>query len=111
MSLFGRNRWFVLAGGITLAFAVVSVALPRGPALTGIFDIGYFLLTLAVGVAMLANAWSERGANRRFWALMGSGCLLWACNQGGWVYFEVCATPLFQILRSWICFCSSTWFR
>ncbi len=89
MSLFGRNRWFVLAGGITLAFAVVSVALPRGPALTGIFDIGYFLLTLAVGVAMLANAWSERGANRRFWALMGSGCLLWACNQGGWVYFEV----------------------
>jgi signal transduction histidine kinase len=89
MSLFGRNRWFVLAGVTTLAFAVVSLALPRGPALTGIVDIGYFLLTLAVGVPMLANAWSERGANRRFWALMGSGCLLWACNQGAWVYFEV----------------------
>jgi signal transduction histidine kinase len=89
MSLFGRHRWFVLAGGITLAFAVVSVALPRGPALTAICDVGYFLLTLVVGVATLANAWSEQGANRRFWGLMGSGCLFWAFNQGAWVYFEV----------------------
>jgi signal transduction histidine kinase len=89
MSLFGRNRWFVLAGGITLAFAVVSLTVPRGPALTGIFDVGYLLITLAVGVAMLANAWSERGANRRFWALLGSGCLLWACNQAAWIYFEL----------------------
>ncbi|HWW14112.1 MAG TPA: ATP-binding protein [Candidatus Dormibacteraeota bacterium] len=89
MSLFARNRWFVLAGGITLVFAIVSLTVPRGRALTGIFDVGYFLLTLVVGVAMLANAWSERGANRRFWSLMGSGCLLWAFNQGAWIYFEV----------------------
>src|SRR5271155_1189051 len=89
MSLFGRNRWFVLAGGMTLAFAVVSATVPSGPVRTGIFDIGYLLLTLAVSVAMLAKAWSEQGANRRFWALMGSGCLLWACNQAAWVYFEV----------------------
>ena len=89
MSLFARNRWFVLAGGITLAFAVVSLTVPRGPVLTGISDIGYLLLSLVGGLAMLANAWSERGANRRFWALMGSGCLLWVCNQVAWVYFEI----------------------
>ena len=89
MSLFRRNRWFVLAGGITFAFAVVSLTVPRGPVLTGISDIGYLLLSLVGGVAMLANAWSERGANRRFWALMGSGCLLWVCNQVAWVYFEI----------------------
>jgi signal transduction histidine kinase len=89
MSLFGRNRWFVLAGGVTLAFAVVSLALPRGPALTAIFDVGYLLLTLAVSVATLAKAWHERDATRRFWALMGAGSLLWACNQAAWVYFEV----------------------
>jgi signal transduction histidine kinase len=89
MSLLGRNRWFVLAGGVTLAFAVVSLALPRGPALTAIFDVGYLLLTLAVSVATLTKAWHERDATRRFWALMGAGCLLWACNQGAWVYFEV----------------------
>ena len=89
MSLFGRNRWFVLAGGITLAFAVVSLTAPRGPVLTAISDLGYLFLSLVGVGAMLANAWSERGSKRRFWALMGSGCLLWVCNQVAWVYFEV----------------------
>ena len=89
MSLFKRHRGFALAGGITLAFAVVSLTVPRGPALTTIFDFGYLLLTLSTGGVMLANAWSSHGANRRFWALMGSGCILWACNQAAWVYCEV----------------------
>ena len=61
MNRFGQYRWFVLAGGITLAFAAVSLTVPRGPALTAISDIGYLLLYLALAVAMLANAWSERG--------------------------------------------------
>jgi signal transduction histidine kinase len=89
MSLLGRYRWFLLAGGITLAFAVVSVTVPRGRALTAITNIGYLLLILAVCAAMLANAWSSRGSNRHFWALMGSGCILWASHQVGWVYCEV----------------------
>jgi signal transduction histidine kinase len=89
MSWFGRFRWFVLAGGITLAFAVVSVTVPRGPVLTAIADGEYLLLTLIVGGAMLANAWSEQGVNRRFWALLGAGCILWASHQAGWVYYEV----------------------
>jgi uncharacterized membrane protein HdeD (DUF308 family) len=89
MSLFRRHRWFVLAGGTTLAFAVVSLTVPRGAVLTAIFDIGYLLLTLAAGGVMLANAWSEQAANRRFWALMGSGCILWSCNEAAWVYCEV----------------------
>lgn len=89
MSLFQRHRWFVLAGVMTLAFAVVSLTVPRGPVLAAIFDIGYLLLTLAAGWVMLANAWSTHGPNRRFWALMGSGCILWACNEAAWVYCEV----------------------
>ncbi|MFZ0307719.1 MAG: ATP-binding protein [Candidatus Sulfotelmatobacter sp.] len=88
MGLSGRNRWFLLAGGITLAFAAVSATVPRGPALTAMGDVAYLVLTLALGGVMLANAWSAQGANRRFWALMGSGCILWACNQAAWVYFE-----------------------
>jgi signal transduction histidine kinase len=89
MSRFGQYRWFVLAGGITLAFAVVSLTMARGPALAAISDIGSLLLYLAVAVAMLVNAGSERGANRRFWALMGAGSVLWAANQAAWVYCEV----------------------
>jgi len=89
MGLFGRYRWFVLACGITLAFGVVSLALPNGPVLTAVFDVGYLFLMLGAGVAMLATAWSAQGANRRFWALMGSGCILWAGDQAAWVYYEV----------------------
>jgi signal transduction histidine kinase len=89
MSLFQRHRWFVFAGGITLAFAVVSATLPRGLALTAVFDVGDLVVTLAVAATMLANAYSVRGANRRFWVLMGAGCVLWTFSQAAWVYFEV----------------------
>jgi len=89
MSLLRRHRWFALAGVITLAFAVVSLILRRGPVLTAIFDVGYLLLTVAASAAMLANAWSEQGVNRRFWALMGSGCILWAANVAAWTCYEV----------------------
>jgi signal transduction histidine kinase len=89
MSLFRGNRWFALAGGITLAFAVVSFTVPRGPVLTAITNLGYLLLLLTVSVAMLANAWTSRSADRYFWALMASGTILWVSHQAGWVYYEV----------------------
>ncbi|MFY9908762.1 MAG: HAMP domain-containing sensor histidine kinase [Candidatus Sulfotelmatobacter sp.] len=89
MSLFQRYRWFVLAGGITLAFALVSLAFPRGPALAAVFDVGYLLLMLVASVAMLATAWAEQGINRRFWLLMSAGFFLWACDAGAWNYYEV----------------------
>ena len=89
MSLFRRFRWFVLAGGITLAFAAVSLALSRGPLLTAVSDVTYFLLILAASVAMLRNAWSEQGVSRSFWFLMGAGCLIWALDLAVWNYFEV----------------------
>jgi signal transduction histidine kinase len=87
--MFQRYRWFALACGITLVFAAVSLTLSRGRALTAIFDVGYLLLILTVAVTMLANAWSDQGAKRRFWSLMAAGCILWASHQAGWVYYEV----------------------
>lgn len=89
MSLFQRHRWFALAGLVTLAFAVVSLSISRGPALAAISDLGYLFLTLAAAAATLATATSSRGTDRRFWALLAAGCILWAANQAGWVYYEV----------------------
>jgi signal transduction histidine kinase len=89
MGVFFRHRWFALAGVITLAFAAVSLSLPRGPLLTAISDCGFLLLTLSAVTFTLANACATTGINRRFWALMGAGCVLWAGNQAGWVYYEV----------------------
>jgi signal transduction histidine kinase len=89
MSLFRRYRWFVLAAGITLVCAAVSLTLPRGPLLTAIFDVGYLLLTLVIGGSMLANARLTQGIDRRFWVLMGTGCALWSCDQTAWAYCEL----------------------
>ncbi|MGO8794231.1 MAG: sensor histidine kinase [Candidatus Sulfotelmatobacter sp.] len=89
MGLFRRNRWFALAGGFTLAFAIVSLTVRPGAALTAVSDLSYLFLTVALSVAVLANAWSERGANRLFWTLMSLGCGLWMCNPIAWAYYEV----------------------
>lgn len=89
MGALKRNRWFALAGGVTLAYAVFCLTLPRGPVLTAIIDVGYFVVTFTIGVTMLINAWHGEGATRRFWGLMGCGYLLWTVNQFGWAYYEV----------------------
>ena len=89
MSPSQRYRWFIRAGGVTLIFGVASLVLPRGPFLSALSDVVYFLLTLSVALAMLRNASLEKGENRRFWLLMASGCLLWACDLGAWIYYEV----------------------
>jgi hypothetical protein len=61
MIRFRRYRWFVLAGGITLVFTVVSLTVPRGPVLTAISDLGYLLLLLTFGAAVVANG--SRGSS------------------------------------------------
>jgi signal transduction histidine kinase len=88
MRLPTRNRWFFVAGAVTLAFATALAVLPRGPVLTAFDDSADFLLTVAVGVVMFRNAAMSRGASRGFWALMASGCVLWAANLAGWTYWE-----------------------
>ena len=89
MIRFRRYRWFALAGGITLAFAVVSRTVPQGRVLTTFTDLAYLLLLLILGAVVFTNAWSARGVDRKFWALMGSGIVLWVFHQSGWVYCEV----------------------
>jgi signal transduction histidine kinase len=87
--LFRTYRWFAAAGAITLAFALASLTMRPGPRLTAIADVGDLVLTLVVAAAMLVNARVTRGVDRRFWILMGFGCLIWSCNQAGWTYCEV----------------------
>src|ERR1700722_1616547 len=89
MSLFQRHRWFVAAGGITAAFAFVSLSAHRSPGLTAFSDIFGLFLMLAGTSILLVNAISKPGAERTFWGLMAFGFALWAFNQGAWTYCEV----------------------
>ncbi len=88
MSPLRRHRWFIAAAGITLAFACVCLASPKGPALTAFADVyGLLLMLIALGVT-LANAYTQPGQQRSFWLLMAAGLLLWTSNQVAWTIWE-----------------------
>lgn len=89
MSLLGRHRWFVLAIGLTLADAAVSLLAHRGPRLTAFADLFGFAIMIAGAVILLANAVSRSGPERWFWRLMAFGFCLWSFNQGSWAFHEI----------------------
>jgi signal transduction histidine kinase len=74
---------------ITLAYAALSLAIPRGPAIIAFGDLA-MLLAIGAATAMFAwNALSTQGQARLFWALIAFGCLLWTINQALWTFYEV----------------------
>src|SRR5438270_2740532 len=91
MSLFRRHRWFVTAAGITLAFAVVSLAVHPSQRLTAFADIFGLLVVATAAAIALVNAFSKPGMERSFWALLALGLFLWTFNQAAWA---VCETIL-----------------
>jgi signal transduction histidine kinase len=88
MSPFQRHRWFVAAAGITLAFAAVSLAAQKGPALTAFADLYGLILMLATAGIALANV-VARPHERSFWALIALAFALWVTNQAAWTYLEI----------------------
>ena len=85
----GRYRWFATAGGVSLAFAAVSLTAHRSAGLTAFSDIFAFVAMLLAGGIMVANAMIRPGRERWFWGLMAAGLVGWTFNQGTWVYCEV----------------------
>jgi signal transduction histidine kinase len=89
MSLLRRHRWFAAAAGITLAFAGVSLIARPSAGLTAFADLTTLVVMLAAAGITLANARNRPGQERSFWALMGLGFSLWACNQAAGAYSEI----------------------
>ncbi len=88
MSPLRRHRWFIAAAGITLAFACVCLASPKGLGLTAFANVyGLLLMLIALGVT-LGNAYAQPGQQRSFWLLMAAGFLLWTSNQFAWTIWE-----------------------
>jgi len=79
----------VVLGALVVADAAVSSAVSAGRALTVFTDLLLVLLISAASVLMATNAFTTRGRARAFWALMASGCALWAVNQALWARYEV----------------------
>src|SRR5271155_2297489 len=89
MHLLQRHRLFVAAGGITLAFAVVSLTAHKGLGLTAFADLVGLAGMLAAAVITLVNAATRPHPERSFWALTTLSFGLWACNQGVWTFHEI----------------------
>jgi len=89
MRLLGRHRWFAAAGGITVAYAIVSLLARKNAGLTSFADISGLLIMLAAAGVTLANAAGRPKEERSFWAPMALGFTLWACNQAAWAYCEI----------------------
>jgi signal transduction histidine kinase len=88
MGLLSRHRWFVVAAGITLAFAAVSLTAHKSAGLTAFADLAGLALMLAAGGITLANTLTRPRHERSFWALMTLGFALWTSNQAAWTYCE-----------------------
>jgi signal transduction histidine kinase len=88
MNLLRLHRWYIVAAGITLAYAVVAMVAHRGRELTAFGDVFVLFLMLSGVVVTLANARSGSRLERRFWGLLAFGFLLWSFNQAAWAYHE-----------------------
>ena len=81
--------WMACTVGGVLLYAVGSLRIPAGFALTAFGDLSQFLVLCAASVAMVANAVSSRGQARLFWGLFAAGCTLWAADLALWTLYEV----------------------
>ncbi|MGA8143013.1 MAG: HAMP domain-containing sensor histidine kinase [Candidatus Acidiferrales bacterium] len=84
-------QWVILAAwlGFVGLYAIGSVTLPRGAALTAFGDTAQALAAAFACVCLFMNAASQERRTRAFWVLLGLGCATWFVGQLLWTYFEV----------------------
>jgi len=83
------NLSITVTGAFILVFSGTLLSLPRGAPLTALANSVSLLVLCLASAVMFANGIASRGQTRLFWNLLGSGCALWAINQGLWTYYEV----------------------
>lgn len=83
------RKWALGIGAVVCVHFALSLAVPRGYALTSFGDIFQNLLLLAATITFLANVRTASAKSRIFWALTGLGMAMWLVSQMGWTYFEV----------------------
>ncbi|HEY7617736.1 MAG TPA: histidine kinase dimerization/phospho-acceptor domain-containing protein, partial [Terriglobales bacterium] len=87
---FRRHWWVFFSATLILGYSTLALSFPKNsPVLTAIGNLTTLLLMVFAVVAAAVNAVREKGQTRIFWALLGTGYLLWAVNQGMWTVYEV----------------------
>lgn len=83
------RKWAAWIGALVCVHVVLSLAVPRGFALTGFGDILQNIVLFIATVAFLANVRTASQKSRLFWGLAGLGLAMWLVSQVMWTYIEV----------------------
>ncbi len=81
--------WLAAAAGMTAAFMLAALTLPRSFGLTTFSDLTQCLLLLSGAAAFIPLARASQGRMRLFWALITLGIGFWFAYQIFWTYYEV----------------------
>ena len=81
--------WLAAAAGMTAAFMLAALTLPRSFGLTTFSDLTQCLLLLSGAAAFIPLARASQGRLRLFWSLITLGIGLWLAYQIFWTYYEV----------------------
>ncbi|HXT25442.1 MAG TPA: HAMP domain-containing sensor histidine kinase [Candidatus Eisenbacteria bacterium] len=87
------SRTYAWIAGVSLSilgvYALLSLTLPRGEALSAFANIVQCLVPLLANAGLLLNAGTPHWRRNVFWMLAAMSCTLWMIGQFQWTYYEV----------------------
>ena len=81
--------WLAAAAGMTAAFMLAALTLPRSFGLTTFSDLTQCVLLLSGVTAFIPLARASQGRLRLFWSLITLGIGFWLAYQIFWTYYEL----------------------
>lgn len=81
--------WIVTAIALTMMQFLASTVLPRGIILSAFSDSAWFLLLIALIIALARNAQPTYGRLRVFWIMQAAGWFISLINQLWWMYYDL----------------------
>src|ERR1700685_1555725 len=83
------SSWPTLLAGLVVVKAVLSLALKPGSFLHSYSGISYFFLLLLATSFAIRNGIQDTLGSRPFWVLLAVAYVLWALDQGIFLYYEL----------------------
>jgi len=83
------RKWTLAVCTLTCAYALMSILVPRGFALTAFGDISQNAVLFLATVAAILNIRKTFPKGKLFWSLMALGLGMWLTSQVMWTYVEV----------------------
>lgn len=87
--LVSSRKWTLGVCALTCAYALASILVPHGFALTAFGDISQNIVLFFATVAAILNIRKSSPRGKLFWSLIAIGLGMWLTSQVMWTYVEV----------------------